>query len=155
MKIDIDYLRFQDQLSFRKEGRQRFILDPIRRRYLVQTPEETVRQLVILYLMEERAFPKNRIAVEKMLIINGLNKRFDILVYEQDMTPFLLVECKAPNVIIHQDAFRQIAIYNMPLRSQYLLVTNGIVSYCCKMEYESSTFTFLKDIPAFPQKSSP
>mgnify|MGYP001424700813 CR=1 FL=1 len=155
MQIEIDFLRYQDKLTFRKEGRQRYIHDPIRRKYLVQTPEETVRQLTVLYLTEEKGYPKNRISIEKKLKINELTKRFDILIYEEAMQPFLLVECKAPAVPISQDTFRQIAIYNMPLNVRFLMVTNGLVTYCCEMNYELATYTFLEEVPAFPRKSSP
>lgn len=154
MQIEIDFLRYQSKLNFRMEGQQRLIYDPIRQRYLVQTPEETVRQLVVLYLREEKFYPQSRMAIEKALKVNELTKRFDILVYERAMQPFLLVECKAPTVPITQDTFRQIAIYNTPLNVQYLMVTNGQTTYCCKMDYQLSAFTFLKEVPAFPTKSS-
>ena len=110
------------------------IHDPIRRKYLVQTPEETVRQLTVQYLIEEKGYPQNRISVEKALKVNELTKRFDILVFERAMKPFLLVECKAPNIPISQDTFRQIAIYNMPLSVRFLMVTNGNDTYCCEMD---------------------
>ena len=155
MKIIIDYFRFQDRLVFRKSGGQRMIHDPIRRKYLVQTPEETVRQLTVQYLIEEKGYPQNRISVEKALKVNELTKSFDILVFERAMKPFLLVECKAPNIPISQDTFRQIAIYNMPLSVRFLMVTNGNDTYCCEMDYEAASFTFLEEVPPFPTHSSP
>jgi hypothetical protein len=148
--IPINYLQFQHKLNFRQSGQQRLIHDPIRRKYLVQTPEETVRQLTVQYLMEAKGYPKNRISIEKMLTIHELTRRFDILVFEKEMQPLLLVECKAPAVRLSQATFRQIALYNLPINARYLLVTNGIDTYCCRMDYEAASFTFLEDVPAFP-----
>jgi hypothetical protein len=155
MKLqNIDLLRFQEKIIFRKKAGQVFIHDPVRKKYLVQTPEEVVRQLVIQYLTAEKNYPANLMAVEKSLKINGLTKRFDLLVYNRDRKAFLLVECKAPSVPVSEATFFQIGIYNLPLRVPYLLVTNGIDSYCCEMDYEAETFTFLEEVPPYPALSS-
>lgn len=147
--IDIDLLAKQDQLKVKAEDGNRLLFDPIRRKWLVLQPEELVRQLVILYLIEERGYNKNRINIEMGLQVNALQKRCDILVYNEDMEPFLLVECKAPSVSISQATFRQIANYNLPLRVPYLFVTNGVVNYCCRMNYEEESFEFVKKVPSF------
>lgn len=140
---------FQDRLQLKTEGGQRWLFDPIRRKWVVLQPEEMVRQLLLWYLIESKGYNKNRLAVERGLEINGMAKRCDILIYDTTMKPLLLVECKAPQVQITQSVFRQIATYNLPLQVPYLLVSNGPVSYCCEMNYERSDFTFLKDIPDF------
>ena len=88
-------------------------------------------------------------AVEKMLTVNGLVKRFDILIYDEHTAPFFLVECKAPSVRVSEDTFRQIAAYNLSLQVKYLLVTNGINSYCCEMDYQKQSFEFLQEVPSF------
>ncbi|MEK7253156.1 MAG: type I restriction enzyme HsdR N-terminal domain-containing protein, partial [Bacteroidota bacterium] len=150
MLISIDFLQFKDRLRFKTSGEQRLLFDPLRRRYFVQTPEETVRQLVLTYLLQEKGYQKNRIAIEKWLKVNGLPKRFDLLIYDPDLSPLLLVECKAPQVAISEATFRQIAMYNLPLQAQYLLVTNGIQTYCCQMDYPRQSYQFLQEVPAFP-----
>jgi Type I restriction enzyme R protein N terminus (HSDR_N) len=154
MQVNIDLLKFQPSLVIQKKEGQAHIYDPIRKKYLVQTPEEVVRQLFLAYLLQEKEFPKNRIRTEKMLKVNELTKRCDILVYGWEMQPYLLVECKAPNVPISDASFRQIAAYNMPLRVNYLLLTNGLTTYCCEMNYLTASWQFLENIPIFPSASS-
>lgn len=147
--IEIDFLAFKSQVKIKIEKDRRYIFDPIRQKYLVLFPEEFVRQLVLLYLIQDKAYNKNRIKVEKTLQVNDRIKRCDILIYNKEVEPLLLVECKAPNVKITQDTFKQIAWYNMPLQVQYLVVTNGLTTYCCAMDYENQTFNFLEEIPVF------
>ncbi len=155
MKLkNIDLLHFQHKLVFRKKDGQVFIHDPVRRKYLVQTPEEVVRQLVIQFLTLEKNYPANLMAVEKSLKINELTKRFDILVYNRDRKPYLLVECKAPNVPVSEATFFQIGVYNLQLQVPYLLVTNGRDSYCYQMDYEAQSFAFLEEVPPYPALSS-
>ncbi len=149
--MDIDFLKNKHQLRFQGEAKLRRIFDPVRRGWFLQTPEELVRQLLLLYLIQEKSYPKNCLSVEKMLIINGLQKRFDILVYDRQTQPHLLVECKAPNVPVTQDTFRQVAIYNLSFRAKYLLVTNGLQTFCCEMEYEGPSWRFLEEIPVWSE----
>ncbi len=147
--IAIDFLQYKNQLKLKNDKERRYIFDPIRQKYLVLFPEEFVRQLVLLYLIEEKKYNKNRIKVEKTLKVNERTKRCDILIYNQAVQPLLLVECKAPNVKITQATFEQIAWYNMPLQVQYLVVTNGLTTYCCEMDYEKQSYHFLEEIPLF------
>ncbi len=147
--ITVDYTAHKGQLIVKKQDGKRWIFDQIRRKYLVLQPEEFVRQLVICYLLDEKNYNRNRIAIEKKLEINGMTKRCDILVFQQNMQPWLLVECKAPGVALDEATFRQAALYNMPLQVQYLMVTNGHTTYCCRMDYEKNDFEFLEEIPAF------
>lgn len=147
--IEIDLLAKQDDLRVKTEDGKRYLFDPIRKKWLVIQPEELVRQLMILYLIEELHYNKNRINIEMGLQVNDLQKRCDILVYDDHMSPFLLVECKAPDVNINQSTFRQIAAYNLPLKVPYLLVTNGRVNYCCRMDYEKEEFNFVNRIPFY------
>lgn len=148
MNIDIDFSLYRDFIQVKKENQKTLIFDPIRKRYLVLAPEELVRQMVIQYLIREKNFQPTRIGVEKGLKVNSLSKRCDILIYDQNMTPLILAECKAPGVAIDEKAFDQIARYNLPLQVKYLLVTNGINTYCCKMDYIEQQFTFLEKIPS-------
>jgi len=150
MKIPIDFTVFRNKLRIEKQDNKRMIFDPIRRKLLVLTPEEFVRQLLLQFLIEEKSFNENRIGVEKKVVFNQMPKRCDILIYNKEMTPFMLVECKAADVPLTLAAFEQIARYNTPLKVPYLLVTNGLDTYCCEMDYKNKSFEFLSDIPTYP-----
>ena len=147
MRIDLELMRFKDLLNVKRENDKRFIFDPIRKKWLVLQPEEMVRQLAIHYLVEEKGYSIARINVEKGLKVNTLNTRFDLLVYDSSFLPFMLIECKAPQVPISQDTFRQASWYNMPLKVRYILVTNGLESYCCALDYERHDYEFLDAVP--------
>ncbi|OZV69996.1 type I restriction enzyme HsdR N-terminal domain-containing protein [Winogradskyella aurantia] len=124
------------------------IFDVIRKKFVVLQPEEWVRQHCVHYLMNEKTVPKSLINLEKELIINGLKKRYDIIVYNNDGSIHLIVECKAPDITIDQKTFDQIARYNLVLDSTYLMVTNGINHYYCQMDYSAKQYKFLEDIPS-------
>ncbi len=147
MQIEVDYTLFRAQLQLKKEQGKTLIFDPIRKKHLILLPEELVRQLVLQYLISDRKFNKNLIRTEQGLKVNELNKRCDILIYNEDFSPFLLVECKSSKIKITQKTFEQIASYNLPLRVKYLLVTNGIQSFCCEMDYKNNSYQFLAEIP--------
>ncbi len=148
MIISLDLLKHSGKLVLKKEDGKTKVFDPIRKKYLVITPEESVRQLLTLYFLEDLAYSKNSISVEKMLIINGLQKRFDMLIYDENTQPFLIVECKSPKIKITDDVFRQAAVYNFELKAPYLVVCNGLETYCCKMNYEAKNFEFLEELPS-------
>jgi hypothetical protein len=145
--IPIDLNPYKSRLRLKKEKGIIYVFDFIRGKWLMLLPEELVRQLLIIYLMEAKGYSKNVIAVERGLKVNNLSKRCDLLIFDSDTRPTMLVECKAPKVKITQDVFRQIAIYNMSFEVDYLLVTNGVQTYCCKMDYEQKSWEFLNDIP--------
>jgi hypothetical protein len=145
--IPIDLNPYKSKLRLKKEAGIIYVFDFIRGKWLMLLPEELVRQLLIIYLIEEKNYSKNVIAVERGLKVNNLNKRCDLLIFDSDTKPTMLVECKAPKVKITQDVFRQIAIYNMSFEVDYLLVTNGVQTYCCQMDYEQKSWTFLNEIP--------
>lgn len=125
------------------------IFDEIRKKFIILTPEEWVRQHVVRFLLEEKKYPKSYINVEKIIKINGLTKRYDVVVFYPDGTIFLLVECKAPAIAISQHTFDQIARYNMTLNAGHLMVTNGLNHYFCKMDYEQEKYFFLHDLPEY------
>lgn len=137
--------------SFRLKNSQnrRYIFDGIRKKFVLLQPEEWVRQHVLHFLVFTRNYPKSLINVEKQLMVNRLKKRYDIVVFNPDGSIFLLVECKAPEVKIEQTTFDQIARYNYQLKSEYLMVTNGLEHYYCQMDHVNEKYTFLKDIPDF------
>jgi hypothetical protein len=125
------------------------IFDEIRKKFIIDTPEEWVRQHVVQFLLQDKKYPKSHINVEKLLKINGLNKRYDVVVYKPDGNITILIECKAPGVKISQSTFDQIARYNMTLNADYLMVTNGLNHYFCKMDYQNEKYDFLTDLPEY------
>lgn len=128
-----------------------FIFDIIRKKYMVLTPEEWVRQHIIHYLIAEKNYPISLIAVEKKLTINKLTKRTDILVFNAKGSPHIIVECKAPSIKITQEAFDQIARYNLKLEANYLIVTNGLTHFYAYMDLEKECYVFLENIPKYEQ----
>lgn len=130
-------------------GTQDLIWDQTRKKYLVLTPEEWVRQHTVSFLLNELNVPAGLLNVEKSLQVSGRTKRYDIVVYKPDGSLWLLVECKAPQVAITQHTFDQIARYNMTLRSSYQMVTNGLQHYYCTMDYEAAQYNFLRELPQF------
>ena len=170
--IALDLLRYKPFLKSKRENGKQLIFCPIRKKFLVLQPEELVRQLLLVYLMEEKKYPKSKIAVEKSLKINELEHRFDILIYDKNNQPFLLVECKAPEInieksfswmnvladsesakreiVINRNPFEQAAQYNFQLQVPYLLITNGISTFLSKMNYENQSSEFLMEIPSAP-----
>jgi len=125
------------------------IFDEIRKKFIILTPEEWVRQHVVHYLLQEKKYPKSYINVEKLIKINDLNKRYDVVVYQPNGELFLLIECKAPEVKIAQQTFDQIARYNLVLKAKFLMVTNGLNHYFCQMDFENEKYIFLKELPEF------
>ncbi len=125
------------------------IFDEIRKKFIILTPEEWVRQHVVRFLLEEKKYPKSLLNVEKVLTVNGLRKRYDVVVYNPDGSIFILIECKAPEIKIAQATFDQIARYNMTLKAQFLMVTNGLNHYFCQMDFENEKYVFLKELPNF------
>lgn len=147
MRIELDLLRFKDELQVKREDDKRLIFDPVRKKWLVLQPEEMVRQLMVCYLLEVKGYRKNRLSAERGLKVNSLQGRFDLLVYDEDVAPYLLVECKAPQLELRQSTFEQAAWYNTTLRVPYLMVTNGRDSYCCAMDYEAKDYRYLDAVP--------
>ncbi len=137
--------------SFKIKNRENklYIFDIIRKKNVVLTPEEWVRQHFIHYLIEEKNYPKSLVSVEKQLKFNNLVRRTDILIFNNLGLPFIIVECKAPNVKISQDAFDQIARYNLKLQAKYLIVTNGLQHFYCNMDHQKMQYNFLKEIPKY------
>jgi hypothetical protein len=128
------------------------IFDEIRKKFVILTPEEWVRQNVVRFLLEEKKYPKSYINVEKVIKINSLTKRYDIVVFQPNGKLFLLVECKAPEVAISQNTFDQIARYNLVLESEHLMVTNGLNHYFCQMDFENEKYQFQNELPNFKSK---
>jgi|TARA_B100000073_G_scaffold319042_1_gene297633 hypothetical protein len=137
------------EFRLKKIDEKRFIFDEIRKKYIELTAEEWVRQNCIKFLINEKKYKSQLIAVEKKIILNNLTKRFDIIAYDNNGDPNLLVECKAPNIAIKQETFDQILSYNRVINSKYLMITNGIIHYYCKIDNIDNKINFLKDIPNY------
>lgn len=130
------------------EGKKQ-IFDALRKRFVALTPEEWVRQHFTRFLLEEKGFPGGRMIQEACVLVNGLKKRCDTLVYDSNAKPLVLIEYKAPDVAITQQVFDQIAAYNFALNVEYLIVSNGISHYCCKIVYDTHSMIYLDDIPSY------
>ena len=128
---------------------KQFIYDPVRRKNVVLTPEEWVRQHFVNYLITEKKYPKERIANEVTISLNRMSRRCDTVVYNQFLEPIVIVEYKAPTVPINQDVFDQITRYNICLQVGILIVTNGMEHYCCRIDYATSTCSYLKEVPVY------
>ncbi|MBK9152386.1 MAG: type I restriction enzyme HsdR N-terminal domain-containing protein [Saprospiraceae bacterium] len=139
--------RFHTELKVQPSGDKVRIWDVIRRKYVMATPEELVRQLFVMYLIQELKYSKTSISIEKSFTINGLTKRYDIVVYHKDKSPLILVECKAPEVNITQNSFDQALRYNTALSAPYLIVTNGRTAFCAGKTDEKSGYYLLNKVP--------
>ncbi len=128
----------------------RSIFDPVRKKHVAATPEEKVRQALIHYLIEKKKFPRSLLGVEVSLAVNRLKKRCDILAYKKNL-PVMIAECKAPSVKMDQSVFEQAARYNLTLKVPYLLVTNGLLALCCRLDLKKGNFEFLEEIPEYSQ----
>ena len=146
-KINIDLLSWKNELIISQKEGKTFVLDPIRKKKILLQPEELVRQLMIQWLIQKTDFNRNNIQVEKLIKINHLSRRFDIVVYDKNIQPYILIECKAPDIRISQSTFDQIAVYNMTLSAPFLIVTNGFETYCAIMDHKSKSYVFMDEIP--------
>jgi hypothetical protein len=131
-----------------KEGSE-MILDTLRRKYVRLTPEEWVRQNFIQYLIREGNYPPGLIGVEVMFTLNRMKRRVDILIHNRRGEPVMIVECKAPDIKINDSVFDQIVKYNMTLKVPYIIVTNGINHFACKIDHQQNKYEFLYVIPLY------
>jgi len=134
---------------FKNRENKIYIFDVIRKKFVVLQPEEWVRQHVVHHLILDKNYPKSHINVEKQLQINKLKKRYDVVVFNPNGHIEILVECKSPDIKITQQVFDQIARYNLQLKANYLIVTNGLDHFFCKMDFDKEQYGFLMDIPSY------
>ena len=137
-------------LKIKNSENKQHIFDILRKKYVLLTPEEWVRQHVIHYLINEKNCPPSLTAVERQFTLHALKKRFDILVFNKEAQPWLIVECKSPTVKINQEVFDQLARYNLKFDAQFLMVTNGIDHYFCSLDHQKQGYHFLKTLPTYP-----
>ena len=137
-----------------KPNGSKVIFDTLRRRFVTLTPEEWVRQHFVRFLVDEKGFPAALMANEVSLTQNGIKRRCDTLVADATGNPLVIVEYKAPHIEISQNTFDQIVRYNMVLHASYLIVSNGLNHYCCRINYADDSYVFLNDIPSYSDLSN-
>lgn len=145
--VEIDLLKYPVLLK-EKDGK-RYVFDPLRKKYLVLTPEELVRQKFVTYLLEKKNYPRSLFKLESGLKYGEMAKRSDILVYDQKAKPYLLIECKSYKVKISNQVFDQVSMYNRSIKARFLGVTNGMEHFFYEMDYENHSFLMLSDVPDF------
>ncbi len=137
------------ELNMHQRNGKPYVFDAFRKRFVVLTPEEWVRQQFLWFLKKHRGYPAGLIAVEASLQYNRMSRRADAIVYGNSGKPVMIIECKAATVPITQDVFDQVARYNFPFGVDYLVVTNGLTHYCVKRDSEAGRWLHLDDIPSF------
>lgn len=141
----------QYDIRIREQDSRRTILDVLRRKYVALTPEEWVRQHFVHYLMEHKGYPQALLANEVELRSGNKRLRCDSVLYDSSLRPRMIIEYKAPTVALQQKVFDQISVYNMLLHVDYLVVSNGLNHYCCRMDYANRRYAFLREIPAYQE----
>ncbi len=136
-------------LKLTRKGEKIMVFDVLRRKYVALTPEEWVRQHFIHFLVSYKGYPAARIANEVSVDIFGMRKRCDSVLYAEDATPLMIMEYKAPDVMLTQSVFDQICRYNLRMKVRWLIVSNGLQHFCCRVDYEKGEYRFMDDIPLF------
>jgi hypothetical protein len=136
-------------INVKKVNGRLSVFDPIRRKFVTLTPEEWVRQHFVNFLLTEKEYPQTLISNEIQIDLNGRKKRCDSVVYNRKLTPVMIIEYKAPDVNISQTVFDQIVGYNIVLKVKYMIVSNGLNHYCCRMDYTTQTYEYLPEIPSY------
>ena len=125
------------------------IFDRLRKKFIILTPEEWVRQHFVNYLINHKGFPESLMANEIGITLNGTRRRCDTVVFDKHGSPMVIVEYKASSIVISQSTFDQIVRHNMVLHARYLIVSNGMNHYCCRIDYDNMSYDFLKEVPDY------
>lgn len=125
------------------------IFDRLRKKFIILTPEEWVRQHFVNYLINHKGFHESLMANEIGITLNGTRRRCDTVVFDKHGSPMVIVEYKASSIVISQSTFDQIVRYNMVLHARYLIVSNGMNHYCCRIDYDNMSYDFLKEVPDY------
>ena len=141
--IKIEYPTYQPKIK--NEDNRQFIFDEIRKRWVILSPEEWVRQNFLQYLTQVKKYPASLIAVEKEIKLGELKKRFDIVVYDKTTKPWMIIECKEMNVALDKKVLDQVLRYNITMQVPYLIITNG--SYCMAMTFENGKMIEIDELP--------
>jgi len=140
----------QFEVNIKEDNGKLFIYDCIRKKYILLTPEEWVRQHFLNLLIQHYKYPKSLIKVESGLRYNQLLKRSDIIIYDRNGNPYILIECKTSELKLNQSGFNQVSVYNKTINAKYLVLTNGLKTFCCKIESENGTYEYVNDLPEIP-----
>lgn len=143
----VSLLQFQNQLKVKSINGKTYLFDPVRKKDIQLTPEELVRQLTILYLHHEKGYPLGLFSVEKQIKLHDTVKRYDIVIYDRAGQPFILVECKRPEIKLNEAVCAQIARYNIVLQVPYLMITNGPDFFFFALNESAATFDAIGDLP--------
>ena len=139
------------ELRLSQRNGQTMVFDFLRRRYIKLTPEEWVRQHFVHYLVHHKGYPQELLANEVSLVLNTTSKRCDTVLYDKEARPLAIMEYKAPSIQLTQKTFDQISRYNIVMRVPFLMVSNGLQHYCCRVDYETNVCTFLPEIPSYDE----
>jgi len=144
-QLNLPEYKFRIKIRDNKE----FIFDNLRKKFVALTPEEWVRQHFIRFLIDEKKYPASLIAIEKQIEVNGMRKRCDAVVYNQGFEPIAIIEFKAPQIILNQATFDQAAVYNSKLKVDFLLISNGLEHYACKVDTQNCRYQFFEQLPDY------
>ena len=145
--MELNLPSFDIRLQRDDEGEK--IFDRLRKKFIILTPEEWVRQHFVNYLINHKGFPESLMANEIGITLNGTRRRCDTVVFDKHGSPMVIVEYKASSIVISQSTFDQIVRYNMVLHARYLIVSNGMNHYCCRIDYDNMSYDFLKEVPDY------
>ena len=145
--VDLNFPGYE--FFVRDHGSQQEIFDAITQEYVVLTPEEWVRQHLVQYLIHEKRTPLGLLRREVPVMLNGMRKRADVVVYDRHTRPLIVAECKAPDVSLRQDAFNQVARYNSQLKAPYVMITNGLTHHFCRIDHVHRTIGYLDTLPSY------
>ena len=137
--------------SIKREQDKLYIFDSFRKKWIVLTPEEWVRQHILMFLIKDKGYPKSLIAIEKLVKVNGLSQRFDAVLFDSSAKPIAVIECKAPSIKITSATLAQAVRYNSTIKAPYLILTNGLDTFCGKIDLINNNFSYLKDIPNYKE----
>jgi len=137
--------------SIKREKDKLYIFDDFRKKWIVLTPEEWVRQHLLMFLIKNKNYPKSLIAIERLVNVNGLSQRFDAVLFNSSAQPIAVIECKAPSIKITDSTLAQAIRYNATIKAPYLILTNGLETFCGVIDLEKNNFSYLKDIPDYSE----
>ncbi|MDL2241713.1 type I restriction enzyme HsdR N-terminal domain-containing protein [Bacteroidales bacterium OttesenSCG-928-L03] len=136
-------------LKLQEKNGKLYVFDRLRKQFVRFTPEEQVRQSFIAFLIDEKGYPEGLLANEVSIELGNVKRRCDTVLYDVRLAPLMIVEYKAPSVVINQGVFDQIARYTLSLPAPWLIISNGLQHFCCRKEAEKKGYSFVKEIPSY------
>jgi hypothetical protein len=145
----LNFPEYDFRIRRSESGQSSEIFDIVRKKFVALTPEEWVRQHLLHFMVDDKKYPASLLAVEKELFVAGIKKRTDVIVYSRKAEPLMIAECKSPDVTLNQNSFDQAARYNMNVGVSWLLLTNGLVHYCCRINFDKKKYEVEDEIPEY------